>query len=319
MQRPRFLLERPQMPYDPLSQWLSLLAVRCTLSGSLQASGEWSVTIETTTPKINVITHGETWLLHDDLGGPIKLHGGDAFMLTRPGTYVLCSHPSLKPVHASEVFSDSSGVITGTPGPKAGPQCHMVGCAVTLDTLDVQLLISRLPTALVVPGAQSSADAIRWLIMRLRDELDSLAPGTNASQELLARMLCVEFMRYWARHSSRYGLLTALIDNRLAACLHAVHNDPGRQWKVEDLAKLVAMSRSAFAARFKALTGLAPLEYIMRWRMRLAAHALREGTQPISRIAESIGYQSDSAFSLAFKRIYGMAPSSYRRNLAVGE
>ncbi|CAG9184673.1 AraC family transcriptional regulator [Cupriavidus pampae] len=304
------------MSNDPLSQWLMMLAAHCSLSGSLQASGEWAVTFETETTKINVVAEGEAWLVHGDLPAPIRLREGDGFMLTRAGTYALCSDISLTPLPAEEVFIDHRGVIEGVPGTPRGSQCYMVGCALTLDAIDVELLTSALPPVVVVHGEDASAASMRWLIMRLRDELDSPEPGADASQAMLAQMLCVETIRYWCRPAigpTCAGFLGALRDDRIAAALRAMHDDVARPWRVEELASRVAMSRSAFAARFKQLTGIAPLEYLLRWRMRMAAHALQGRETPMQRIAEAVGYQSDSAFSLAFKRVYGVAPSAYRR------
>lgn len=297
---------------DPLSQWLLMLAARCTLSGSLHASGEWAVAFETHTTKINVVTEGEAWLVHDALEAPIRLRTGDGFMLTRAGTYETCSDPSLTPLPAAEVFIDHRGRIDGVSGTTRGSQCHIVGCALMLDALDIEFLMSTLPTVVVVHGADPSAASMRWLIMRLRDELAAPTPGADASQALLAQMLCVEIIRYWCRHGAETGLLGALRDDRIAAALRAMHGDVTRSWRVEELASQVAMSRSAFAARFKQLTGVAPLDYLLRWRMRVAAHALHGREEPMQRIAASVGYQSDSAFSLAFKRVYGVPPSAYR-------
>ena len=300
------------MSADPLSQWLLLLAARCTLSGSLHASGEWAVAFKTETAQINVVTEGEAWLVHEGLETPIRLRTGDGFMLTRVGAFEICSDPTLRPQPAAEVFKARRGVIEGAGGTTRGSRCHMVGCGLTLDTLDIQFLTSTLPEVVVVHGADPSAASMRWLIMRLRDELASPTPGADASHALLAQMLCIETIRYWCRHAAETGLLAALRDDRIAATLRAMHSDLKRPWRVDELAAMAGMRRAAFATRFRRLTGVAPLEYLLRWRMRVAAHALNGRATPMQRIAASVGYVSDSAFRLAFQRVYGVPPSDYR-------
>jgi AraC-like DNA-binding protein len=91
-----------------------------------------------------------------------------------------------------------------------------------------------------------------------------------------------------------------------------MHGDPGRPWQLGELAKSAAMSRTTFALRFKTVTGVPPLTYMLNWRMRIAARALRDDDTPISALALSLGYTSESAFSNAFKRTIGKAPKHYR-------
>jgi AraC-like DNA-binding protein len=112
------------------------------------------------------------------------------------------------------------------------------------------------------------------------------------------------------------GWLQALGDPRVGAAIRLLHAEPARRWQLQELAAAAGMSRSNFALRFKQLAGLAPLDYLLRWRMRLGAKALRGGSDPVSAIAWALGYQSESAFSHAFKRINGMSPQAYRRNAA---
>jgi AraC-like DNA-binding protein len=108
------------------------------------------------------------------------------------------------------------------------------------------------------------------------------------------------------------GWLRAVADKRIAPALRLMHAEPGRAWKLGQLAKTAAMSRTAFAVHFKAVAGVAPLTYLTHWRMRLAERALREENVSVSVLARSLGYASDSAFSNAFKRVVGSAPRLYR-------
>jgi AraC-like DNA-binding protein len=115
--------------------------------------------------------------------------------------------------------------------------------------------------------------------------------------------------------SLKAGLLRAVSDRRIAPALRLMHNDPGRAWQLEELARASAMSRATFALHFKTVAGVAPLTYLTEWRMRLAQRALREENTPVSVLAGSLGYTSESAFSNAFKRVTGTAPTHYRSSV----
>jgi AraC-like DNA-binding protein len=108
------------------------------------------------------------------------------------------------------------------------------------------------------------------------------------------------------------GWIRAIADERIAPALRLMHSDPGRSWTLGELARASAMSRTTFATRFKEVAGIAPVTYLHGWRMRLAERALRGGATPISSVALSLGYTSESAFSNAFKRAVGVSPKRYR-------
>ena len=127
-------------------------------------------------------------------------------------------------------------------------------------------------------------------------------------------------LRAHAEHAARpAGWLKALGDDRIGAALRAMHADVAHRWTLEELAGLAGMSRSAFAASFKSQVGSAPLEYLIQWRMSLARDALRHATRSISELAFATGYESESAFSTAFKRVMGCSPRRYSRGRELAE
>ncbi|WP_338047429.1 helix-turn-helix transcriptional regulator [Paraburkholderia susongensis] len=113
------------------------------------------------------------------------------------------------------------------------------------------------------------------------------------------------------------GWLRLAGDRRFASVLALMHEQPGKDWRLSDLAKAAGMSRATFALHFKAVAGIGPLGYLTEWRMRLAERALSQGGVPIARLAESLGYASESAFSHAFKRVTGRAPKWVRGNRVI--
>jgi AraC-like DNA-binding protein len=109
------------------------------------------------------------------------------------------------------------------------------------------------------------------------------------------------------------GWLAGVRDAQIERALALLHGEPGRAWTVDELAREVALSRSALAERFAALVGEPPIQYLMRWRLALAARTLRSGNRAIALVAEESGYESESAFNRAFKREFGMPPAAWRR------
>jgi AraC-like DNA-binding protein len=139
--------------------------------------------------------------------------------------------------------------------------------------------------------------------------------GAGFACGALAQLIFLNVLR---AHLSRQGdlapgWLRALADRRLAPALRLMHAEPARAWSLPELARAAAMSRTAFATRFKARAGVAPLAYLAQWRVLLAQRWLAEGAMPISQIARAAGFASDAAFSNAFRRLTGEAPSHFRQ------
>jgi AraC-like DNA-binding protein len=144
-----------------------------------------------------------------------------------------------------------------------------------------------------------------------------MRPGGASVAEHLGHILFVNVLRaHMARDGDgSAGWLMGLSDPRIGRALRTIHAEPASPWKLETLAKEAGMSRTAFALRFKALVGWSPLDYVLRWRMRLAAHALSFERPKLSEIASSFGYDSEAAFSAAFKRVMGCAPKQYQTRI----
>lgn len=131
----------------------------------------------------------------------------------------------------------------------------------------------------------------------------------------LSEFMFVEAMRRYVENlpPEGKGWLAGVGDAQIGRALALLHGEPGRTWTVDELAHEVAMSRSALAERFTTLVGESPMQYLTRWRLALAAQALRSGRDAIGRVAERSGYESEAAFNRAFKREFGMPPAAWRR------
>ena len=146
-------------------------------------------------------------------------------------------------------------------------------------------------------------------------EAGELLPGGETVITRLADVLVIQTIRSWIASdpAAHAGWLGALRDAQIGRALLRIHRDPARAWTVDALASEVSMSRSAFAARFKKLVGESPMSYLAHWRMQVAATWLREGDATIGAIASRLSYESEAAFSRAFKRTVGVSPGSVRR------
>jgi transcriptional regulator GlxA family with amidase domain len=165
-----------------------------------------------------------------------------------------------------------------------------------------------------IPAEQPSAAVLRETLAMLDRELEQSRVGTSFMTQRLADIMLVQALRaYVSKHGDgAAGWIGALSDLQIGEALTLMHRDVAHGWTVGELASAVAMSRSAFALRFKAMVGVAPLEYLRRCRMQLAEDALRRKACSVAALAVRVGYSSESAFGNAYKRTFGRSPKRYR-------
>ena len=162
---------------------------------------------------------------------------------------------------------------------------------------------------------ESDKATLRWSMERMTQELREPQPGGFLVAEHLASMMLVQALRLHLAEGLRGGVgwLFALADKQMGAAINAMHGDPARRWTLQELAEQAGMSRSSFALKFKETVGASPMEYLTRWRMLLAGDRLANSSDPVSVIARSLGYESEPAFSTAFKRVMDCSPRHYSR------
>jgi AraC-like DNA-binding protein len=148
-------------------------------------------------------------------------------------------------------------------------------------------------------------------------EASELRPGGEAVITRLGDILVVQAIRAWIETdpAAQMGWLGALRDGQIGRCISLIHHDPARDWTVASLADELAMSRSAFAARFSELVGEPPMQYVTRWRMQFAVNSLKQQNgATAAALAERLGYRSEAAFARAFKRVIGAPPGAIKRS-----
>jgi AraC-like DNA-binding protein len=297
---------------DPLSDALTLVRARCQITGGFRAGGQWSVRLRPEAPvKIDAVVEGSCWLLADGQQ-PVMLEAGEAVVLSRAGAFVLCSDPAVPPTEAHHALVPSGGNLKQL---GSGDEVVVIGGHVETDHGGEELLLPVLPrVSRIAPRAPEAAE-LRSLLQRLLQETTAGRPGAAFAVAQYAQLLLVQVLRLALEQQAAIqpGWLNLLGDPALRPALTLMHGKPGYPWGLEDLASAAAMSRTTFAARFRAAAGQPPLAYLTRWRMRVAERALREEDTTIAALAAQLGYASESSFSHAFQRITGTTPGRYRR------
>jgi len=320
------------MTMDALSEVLRAVRLTGAIFFDVQASAPWVAEtpqggsiVEAMFPGsdhlicYHVITQGSCWA---DVPGeaPVRLGAGDVILLPQGDTHVLSSEIGLRRTPNMALYRrPENGVmptrvaICETPGTVAMPTaqfvCGFLGC----DTKPYNPLLAALPRVIRV-GPDSGGATAAFIQLALSE---SRQPRIGAQGVLsrLSELMFVDVVRRYLESlpSDRTDWLSGLRDPYLGRALGALHAAPSRPWTLETLAQEASLSRSAFAERFTQFVGKPPMQYLTDWRMQLAANQLRGGNERVAAIAERVGYESEAAFSRAFKRATGLAPGEWRR------
>ena len=296
---------------DPLAEVVTLLQPGAPFSKLVSGAGRWSVSrSEYGQPFFCVILHGAARLAVDG-HAPILLRTGDFVLIPSARDFTMSGTELAAP---ESIDSSVSGLIEGEirHGTQDGPPDVqlLVGYCV-FGSPDAALLVSLLPQLVHVRGEAR----LGTLLQLVGDETRAQRPARDVILAHLLEVVLIEALRSTQTAVSP-GLLRGLADERLSAAIRAMHGAPMRRWTVALLAKEAALSRSAFFERFRRAVGIAPIEYLLAWRMATAKSLLRRRETDVAEIAERVGYGSASAFSVAFTRYVGLPPSSYARAYA---
>ena len=249
---------------------------------------------------------------------PASVEAGEAVLLSRNELHKLGSDLRLKATPAADIIRAPEGV--GVPRivhGGGGDPCTMV-CGFLGGDAQLAPLISTLPPLLKLrvrdtPGGEWVAQSFRYGAQQLANG----DPGAATIMSKMSELLFIEAVRRYltTMPEAHTGFLAGLRDPAVGKSLALMHTQVARDWTAEELADAVNLSRSAFADRFTTLMGQPPMRYLTGWRMQVAGHKLREGRQTIAQIAFDIGYESEAAFTRAFKREIGVPPATWRKQL----
>jgi len=296
---------------DPLSDIISLLTPKTYIAGGFDFGGEWALQFgKHSGLKYFALVSGSAWLAVDDGQDPIKLKAGDCVLLPNGRRFLIARDLAFEPIGIATIpEEDWNGGIATVNG---GGETTMLGGHFGFAGDHVDMLLGSMPAIIRLRDEDDKA-GLRWALERMRQELFGAQPGARLIVQHLAHLMLVQALRLYLDHGLGKGVgwLFALGDKRIAAAIGAIHASPGRRWTLPALAQEAGMSRSKFALRFKSLSGASPIEYLTRWRMMIACHRLTSGTESVSAIAHSLGYESEAAFSTAFRRLNGCSPRRY--------
>ena len=269
----------------------------------------------------HLITDGACWVEMPDQA-PLRLSAGDVVLFPHGDAHRMASQPGLPPASGgarlSEVLSRRPRALAyGGGGAPTKLVCGYLAC----DDRLARMLLSGLPPLLRVNVRGSAAGL--WLEASVRyalAEARSPRPGGAGVLAKLAEVLFIESLRLAMQDPARPGAgwLAGVGDRIVGAALTALHERPAHAWTLDELAHTAHTSRSVLAERFQELVGQSPMQYLTQWRMLLATNLLRRSNVPLARIAEEVGYQTDTSFIRAFRREFGTPPAAWRKTRSNG-
>jgi AraC family transcriptional regulator, alkane utilization regulator len=249
----------------------------------------------------------------------IDVAAGDLVLFLNEDQHLLGSDLHLAPVETGTLIradaAEDSEVIQmrhGGGGTATRIVCGYVACSRGV----CRPLLDALPRVLHIPiGGGPASPLLRELLRAGVHESAASRPGAESMLAKLAELMFVQAIRRYVETlpPERRGWLAGVRDPQIGRALALLHGKPGEAWSVNQLGRQVGLSRSALAERFTTLVGESPMQYLMRWRLALAARSLRSSGDPVSRVAKRSGYDSETAFNRAFKREFGMPPAAWRK------
>ena len=294
---------------DPLAEVVTLLQPSARFSKLIVGAGAWRITrSDAGQPYYCVVLDGSCRIVVGERD-VVELQPGDFIMIPAAHDYVVSSREP--PPEGVE----TSPVMLGEGRFRAGPESDPVDVRMLIGhchfaSPDANLLVSLLPRLVHVRHEHRLAA----LMKLINEESRAQRPARDIVLSRLLEVLFIEALRFHAESDPSPGLVRGLADARMAGVIRAMHERPEWPWTMAELADRAALSRSAFFGRFKRTVGVAPMAYLLAWRMALAKRMLRQGGDRIADIAERTGYRSASAFSVAFTRCVGQSPAQYARN-----
>jgi len=252
---------------------------------------------------------------------PIEARAGDLVLFPRNDGHFLASAPGLQPIRAGLLIQPSSdgGIARIVHG--GGGEPAQVVCGFLASEDGYNPLIAALPRMMTLDIREATSRD--WIETSVKFAASELVQGRLASSSLMSRLsesLLVEAVRHYSTTLApeEAGWLKGLKDQQIGRVLALIHRDIAAPWSVDALAKEVALSRTAFVQRFTSVIGMPPIQYLTKWRLQTAQMNLRETKKSIAQVAHIVGYESEEAFSRAFKREFGVPPARWREQVPAG-
>jgi len=309
---------------DPLSDLLRVVRLDGAFFYAVEAAEPWSVetaAAKELSPRImpgaehlisyHILTEGRCYagVVGEEA---VELAPGDVIVFPHGDAYVMSSGRAIPigpDVNSSAPARYPHTVLLGDQGPRgASFLCGFLGC----DRRPFNPLLAALPRRMHMRGMSNA-----WLggfTRQLTEESSLGRPGSDTVLTRLAELMFIEVLRRYLDElpPGQTGWLAGLRDEVVGRALTLLHGQPGHPWTLADLAREAASSRSSLAKRFMDIVGQPPMQYLAQWRMQVAANLLAQSGAKIATIGAEVGYDSEAAFSRAFKKATGLAPGAWR-------
>jgi AraC-like DNA-binding protein len=308
----------PWAPADPLGEALHFLRMNGAFYCRSELTAPWGLTLPPMPGYLwfHVVTSGHVWLETDETDASV-LQPGDFALVPHGEGHRVRSEPGAPAPGVLELereqISDRYEILRHGGG---GAPTTLICGAVRFDHPAARNLVQMLPETILIEATNSPhMDWMQSTLRLMAVEAKELRPGGEAVMTRLADILVVQAIRSWIETdpAARTGWLGALQDRQIGRAISLIHRDPARAWTVASLARELAMSRSAFAARFTELVDEPAMQYLTRWRMHVALNSLKEDGATVAELAHRLGYRSEAAFARAFKRVLGVSPGAVKR------
>jgi AraC-like DNA-binding protein len=302
---------------DPLSDVLQDLRLSGVSYGRCEFTRPWGVHFPAeNAARFHFMVSGECWLQTEQLGW-LPLTAGDAVLLPHGAGHAIADTAAgqtqpLEDFPLEEIGDRTYRLEAGG----GGARTLMVCCTISFDEPALHPLLELMPAALVVHRAGALDATLPMLLDTMASEVVAQRIGAATVMARLADVIVARVIRAWVEAEcaeTTTGWLAAIQDPKVGQALAAIHRRPGHAWSVDALADIAHTSRSMFSERFTSVVGVPPARYLARWRMHLAGEWLRKDRLTVAQTAIRLGYESEAAFSRAFKRSQGVPPSALRR------
>jgi AraC-like DNA-binding protein len=304
---------------DVLADLLQWIHMRSTLYCRANMSAPWGFRVShREVASFHIVTGGACWLTVEGFDRPVQVSEGDLVILPHGHAHTMTDHPTSPVTRLEDLVPKQplgrDGIFYSV---GQGATTTLVCGGLQLEDQHTNPLLSLLPACMHVQSQPEHSHAwLPALVDLVKSEVSRNRPASEAVILRLSEILFIQAVRSClsVAAGSDTNWFRALTDPQIGQSLLLILRQPGEPWSVTSLASHVGLSRSAFSARFRQLVGEPPMQYLTRARLAKAATALRNGPATLVEIAHSIGYDSEVAFSKAFKRSFGMAPGAYRQN-----
>jgi AraC-like DNA-binding protein len=302
---------------DPLSSVLSLIKIQHAWSGKFEWGRSWCLSFGAYSGIHSyAVLKGECWLSVEGVTDAVHGKTGDSLLLPSGRPFRVGSDLNLPSLDINAIWAGTAD--QSLLQSYAGSDFAGIGGQFTLEETSGTLLTGVLPPILHIHDEKAKS-LLRWTLEQLAEELEHDAPGGSLLIQQLSTVLLIQTLRVHLVMGvgQEPGWLSALADRQIRVALSAMHNNPEKKWTLDTLARTAGMSRTGFAIRFKQLVSRSPLDYLAHWRMLVAMEKLRNSKDSLATIAAVIGYDSQSSFSTAFRRIMNISPAQYGKQHGV--